>query len=268
MNNGAPFKKAVKWLEEKYRIKGVTISLYNSQANGIVERPHWNLKQMLYKAIKEDVRKWAWYLHYVMWTDRITIRKGTGCSSYFMVTGTYPTISLDIIEAMWLVKYPEKMLSREELIRLQAMGLAKHVAYVEEIREKVTKEKIKKTLQLERDLQHKIEKFDLGPGSLVLVKNSAIKMLADRKMKPRYLGSMVVERKLQGGAYILAELDGSVWQNKVAAFRVLPYLSRRKLNFNSEVKELLDASEENLRELAAESDRDNYTRESIVKLFD
>ena len=185
-----------------------------------------------------------------------------------MVIGAHLTILLDIIEVTWLVKYPERMLSREELIGLQAMALAKHIAHVEEMREKVTKEKIRRTLQLERDLQHKIEEFNLGPGSLVLVKNSAIEMLADRKMKPRYLGPMVVMRKLHGGAYILAELDGSVWQNKVAVFRVLLYLSRRKLNFNSEVKELLDASEENLRELAAESDRDNHTRESTVKLFD
>ena len=88
------------------------------------------------------------------------------------------------------------------------------------------------------------------------MKNSAIEMLADRKMKPRYLGPMVVVRKLQGGAYILAELDSSVWQNKVAAFRVLLYLSRRKLNFNSEVKELLDASEESLLELTIEPDRE------------
>jgi len=59
-----------------------------------------------------------------------------------------------------------------------------------------------------------------------------------------------------------------VWQNKVVAFRVLPYLSRRKLNFNLEVKELLDASEENLREFANELDRDNHTEGSTVKLFD
>jgi len=223
---------------------------------------------MLYKATKRDVRKWAWYLYHVMWADRITVRKKTGYSPYFMVMGAHLTIPLDIIEVTWLVKYPERMLSRVELIGLQAMALAKHIAHVEEMREKVTKEKIRRTLQLERDLQHKIEEFNLGPGSLVLVKNSAIEMLADRKMKPRYLEPIVVMRKLHGGAYILAKLDGSVWQNKVAAFRVLLYLSRRKLNFNSEVKELLDASEENLRELAAELDRDNHTRKSTVKLFD
>ncbi|KXN86099.1 hypothetical protein AN958_10501 [Leucoagaricus sp. SymC.cos] len=36
-DNGGPFKKAVAWLEEKYGIKGVAISPYNSQANGAVE---------------------------------------------------------------------------------------------------------------------------------------------------------------------------------------------------------------------------------------
>jgi len=59
-----------------------------------------------------------------------------------------------------------------------------------------------------------------------------------------------------------------VWQNKVAAFRVLLYFSRRKLNFNSKVKKLLDASKENLREFTAESDKDNHIRELTVKLFD
>jgi len=145
------------------------------------------------------------------------------------------------------------------------MALAKHVAHVEEMREKVTKKKIRRTLQLERNLQYKIKKFNLGPRSLVLVKNSAIEMSVD---KPRYLGPIVVVRKLQGGTYILAELDSSVWQNKVAAFRVLLYLSKRKLNFNSEVKELLDALEKNIREFAAKLDKDNHTRESKVKLFD
>jgi len=38
----------------------------------------------------------------------------------------------------------------------------------------------------------------------------------------------------------------------VAAFQVIPYLSRKKIDFTREVQGLLDASEENLKELAAE----------------
>ena len=54
---------------------------------------------MLYKATGGDVKKWFWSLHHVMWADRVTVRKGTGCLPYFMVTGAQPTLPLDVIEA-------------------------------------------------------------------------------------------------------------------------------------------------------------------------
>ena len=104
-------------------------------------------------------------------------------------------------------------------------------------------------------MKHKIQDFHLELGNLVLVKNSTIEMSADRKMKPRYLGPMVVIRRSQGRTYILAELDGAVWQNKVAAFRVIPYLARRKMSFGKEVQDLLDASEADLRELVKKPEK-------------
>ena len=122
IDNGALFKKAVTWLEEKYGIKEVTISPYNLQANGAVKRPHWDLRQMLYKATKEEVKKWFWHLPYVTWADKITVRKETRCLPYFMVTGAHPMIPLDVVEATWLVKYPERMASSAELIGLQALA--------------------------------------------------------------------------------------------------------------------------------------------------
>ncbi|KAF7783144.1 hypothetical protein Agabi119p4_2520 [Agaricus bisporus var. burnettii] len=253
-DNGAPFRKAVKWLEEKYGIRGVAISPYNSQANGTVERPHWDVRQMLFKATGGDVKKWYWYLHHIMWADRITIRKGTGCSPYFMVTGAHPTLPLDVQEATWLVQYPKEIMTTEELIALRAQALAKHTEHVEAMRQRVTKEKEKRAAQLEESNKAKIKTYDFKPGDLVLVKNSAIEMSADRKMKPRYLGPMVVITRSKGGAYILAEMDGSVWHNKVATKRVVPYLARKRIELPQNLKEMIDVSPETLLELQDDED--------------
>jgi len=73
---------------------------------------------MLYKATKGDVKKWFWHLPYVTWADRITVRKGTRCLLYFMVTEVHPTIPLNVVKAIWLVKYLERMVSSAELIEL------------------------------------------------------------------------------------------------------------------------------------------------------
>ncbi|KXN86459.1 hypothetical protein AN958_10062, partial [Leucoagaricus sp. SymC.cos] len=108
----------------------------------LIEQLHWDMRQMLYKATNGDVKKWYWFLHYVMWANRITIRKGTGCSPYFMITSTHPTLPLDIQEVTWLVNYPGKMMSTEDLIGLRATALAKHVEHVEAMHLRANKKKL------------------------------------------------------------------------------------------------------------------------------
>ncbi len=72
-DNGPPFIKAVKWLADKYGIRGIRISPYNSRANGSIERPHWDIRQMLYKATDGVIARWFWFLHHVLWADRISV---------------------------------------------------------------------------------------------------------------------------------------------------------------------------------------------------
>jgi hypothetical protein len=69
-----------------------------------------------------------------------------------------------------------------------------------------------------------IRNFDFKAGALVLIRNTAIEKVLNRKMRPCYLGPLLVVLRNKGGAYIVCELDGTLYHNPVTAYRIIPYL--------------------------------------------
>ncbi len=248
-DNGPPFLKAIAYLEATYGIRGIQISGYNSQANGKIERPHLDVRQVLYKACNGVASKWALYFPHIMWSDRVTTRRRMGCSPFFAVTGTHLVLPLDIVEATWLGKYPGHMLTTEEVIGYQARAWAKHLSDVAQLRSKLHEIKVRETLKYARMHAATIKQLNFKPGSLVLVRKTAIEKAIGGKMRPRYLGPVMVVRCTKGGSYIVAEMNGSTWGFKVAAFRVIPYMARKKIDLPDKLEALLDMSKESLDQL-------------------
>jgi hypothetical protein len=102
-DNGTPFVAALDWLAQKYGITHIRISAYNSKANGIVERSHRTIRDSLVKACNGDITQWPHFVHHIFWADRVTTRRSTGHSPYFMAHGVEPILPLDITEATFLL---------------------------------------------------------------------------------------------------------------------------------------------------------------------
>ncbi|PBK81194.1 hypothetical protein ARMGADRAFT_895204, partial [Armillaria gallica] len=94
-----------------------------------------------------------------------------------------------------------------------------------------------------------IKQLYFKSGSLILVQNMAIEKAIGGKMWPRYLGPVMVLRCTKGGLYIVAKMNGSTWGFKVAAFQVIPYMARKKIDLPEKLEALLEMLKESLDQL-------------------
>jgi hypothetical protein len=171
-----------------------------------------------------------------------------GCSPYFATTGTHPLLPFDIAEANYLLPPPDAVLSTTDLITRRAIALQKRRPQMAELHERVYEARVKAAYIFEREHANTIRDFDFKLGNLVLIRNTAIEKALNRKMRPRYLGPCIVISRSQGGAYIIAELNGAVFDRPVAAFRVVPYHARTSLELPP-LNTLLDISISRLKQM-------------------
>ena len=171
-----------------------------------------------------------------------------GCSPYFAATGTHPILPLDIAEATYLVPPPTSALSTTDLIAARAIALQKRKSHLSALHSKVMAARVQAAVQFERNHSATIRDFNFTRGDLVLVRNTAIEKALNRKMRARYLGPLVVVSRNRGGAYIICELNGSVFDRPVAVFRVVPYFARKAITL-PDLTDYLDISTDQLRDM-------------------
>lgn len=246
-DNGPEVKGAFSELVKRIDIPQVTISAYNSQANGVVERGHFTLREALVKACGKKINQWPNKLPHALFADRIMTSRVTGFSAFYLVHGVHPVLPFDLAQATFMVEGFQSNMTSEELLALRIQQLEKRPEDLARAAETLKKARFKSKEQFEKRFSLRLQRGHYKPGELVLIRNTRIEKELNRKTKPRYLGPYSVVRRTEGGSYVLRELDGVVSRRGIAAFRLLPYISRGSKEFTQlrQFADHLDSSSEN-----------------------
>src|SRR5882724_5773801 len=159
------------------------------------------------KTCNNEHTKWVGMAPLVFWADRVTVRRSISYSPFFMAHGIEAVLPLDIAEATYLLPALNAPASTEDLIAYCTQQLQKCPEDLLEMSARVLKARKQSAAEFVKHFSTTIQEYDFPVGSLVLVCNSRIEKELNHKMKPRFLGPMVIVHRTQGGAYILAAVS-------------------------------------------------------------
>jgi hypothetical protein len=228
-DNGSEVKAAFDILLAELNIPHPRISAYNKQAQGQVERGHFTLREAMVTACNGRIKQWLKKLALALFADKITVSRVTGFSPYQLLHGTDPILPFDLAEATFSVDGFYDGMTTAELLAQRIRQLERRPKDIQQAAETLKKSRFASKEQFEKRFRKRLQKRDYKHGELVLVRKVSLEssVASSAKTDDRYFGPYVVERKNRGGAYVLKEPDGSISrQETVAAFRLLPYITR------------------------------------------
>ena len=230
-DNGPSLSGEFLRMVNKFNIHQIKISAYNSQANGVVERGHFIIREALVRMCNGDLSKWPSLLQAAVHADRITIRRATGFSPYYLLHGVHPLLPCDLAEATFMIPQLEKRVTDVDLLIARIRQIAKMPNDLARAKDTLEKSRFKSKQAFEAKFGRRIIRTAFKPGELVLIRNNQNEntVSINRKVKNRYMGPYRVVRENRGKAYVLEELNGNLLRTTVAAFRMIPYVKREHL---------------------------------------
>ena len=143
VDNGSEFKGAVTILADKYKLPLIPISPYNPPANGIIERGHGVYINSIWHTLQGRTNEWPNVLQLAIWADRITTKRTTGFSLYYLLYGQQPLLPFDITDRSWHTLDWPNIKSEVDLLSTRIMQLSRHDEFIGEASKKAEKARAK-----------------------------------------------------------------------------------------------------------------------------
>jgi hypothetical protein len=228
-DNGTEFHGAVDILAKKYGIAIIRTSPYNPAANGMIERGHRTWINSIWKLCGSRKEQWSRWFYHAIWADRVTTRRTTGFSPYYLLYGRPHLFPFNISDETWYTVDWHGIKTTEDLLTVRALQIRKlHMdrqgAANKNARARVQAAKDYATRHAGRLVSGKYAKGELvlvalkGPG---IIRGSGLPKSADS-----WAGPFKVVKRFKSGSYQLGELDGSKIKGSIPAGHLKPFYTK------------------------------------------
>ena len=224
VDGGPENKGLVADLSEQYGIERVVSSAYHPQGQGLIERGH----KELVGALRKMKGNWVDNLHRALWADRVTVKRSTGETPAFLISGREHVLPIELCVPTWQTIPWNEIHDTESLIAARARQF--------ERRDSRLREAIDRSIRLREqgkewfDKKARFRPEELQEGDLVLVRDTFGDMDMSRltKLKPKWKGPYRICRipPDRSGWYQLEDLDGARFRNKTPGDRITKFFQR------------------------------------------
>ena len=228
-DNGTEFQGAVDVLTKKYGITVVRVSPYNPAANGMIERSHRTWINSIWKLCAHRKHTWSRWFYPALWADRVTTRRSTGFSPYYLLYGRPHLFPFNITDETWYTIDWHGLETTEDLLAIRALQIKNMHAIRKEAVDRVARSRVEAAEQYAAKHARRLISGQYGQGEFVLValKGPGIVRGSNLpKSADRWAGPFKIVKRFISGSYQLSELDGSILKGSVPAGHLKPFYTR------------------------------------------
>ncbi len=222
-DGGPEFKgQEVQEFAESLGIRIRKASAYHPEANSVIERRWREIRKALKRWLQDHMEDWDDYYRYAFLATNTTVNAFTGYTPFELWYGRDCITPVEFTYESWRTVNYRLGMSTEELIirRAQQIKTAEEHRYraMDAINEQRERARIR--------WNRKSNDENLQVGELVLVLNSELMNNLGRRMEFKWNGPYVIVGMSEGGAFYLAEMDGSPIRNPITGARIRRYIDR------------------------------------------
>jgi hypothetical protein len=242
-DNGTEFKQAVNTLTRRYGNHIARISPYNPAANGMIERGHRTWINSIWKLCGSKKNHWSRWFYSAVWADRVTTRRTTGFSPYYLLYGRPHLFPFNLRDETWYTIDWHDIRSTKDLLAVRAYQIRK----MRVDRQSASKRNIDSRVKAANDYAAKNARrlvsgrYYKDEYVLVALKGPGIVRGANLpKSADTWAGPFKVVKRYKSGSYQLKELDGTILKGAVPVSHLKPFYTRK----NQQRRDFLLSEEE------------------------